>query len=38
MKTTPYTPHKNGVAERMNETLMEKERSMLNGVGLGQEF
>jgi hypothetical protein len=37
-KTTPYTPHKNGVAERMNKTLMEKSRTMLNGVGLGQEF
>ena len=37
-KTTPYTPQKNGVAERMNRTLMEKERSMLGGTGLGQEF
>jgi transposase InsO family protein len=37
-KTTPYTPQQNGVAERMNKTLMEKERSMLSGVGLGQEF
>jgi hypothetical protein len=37
-KTTPYTPQQNGVAERMNRTLMEKERSMLNGVKLGQEF
>ena len=37
-KTTPYTPQKNGVAERMNRTLMEKERSMLSGTGLGQEF
>jgi IS30 family transposase len=36
-KTTPYTPQQNGVAERMNRTLMEKSRSMLNGVGLGQE-
>jgi transposase InsO family protein len=34
-KTTPYTPQHNGVVERMNKTLMEKERSMLNGVGLG---
>jgi transposase InsO family protein len=23
-KTTPYTPQQNGVAERMNMTLMEK--------------
>ena len=32
--TTPYTPQKNGVAERMNKTLMDKARSMLSGVGL----
>jgi transposase InsO family protein len=37
-KTTPYTPQQNGVAERMNRTLMEKSRSMLSGVRLGQEF
>jgi len=37
-KTIPYTPEKNGVAERMNKKLMERERSMLSGVGLGQEF
>ena len=37
-KTTTYTPHQNGVAERMNKTLMERARSMLSGVGLGQEF
>ena len=37
-KTTPYTPHQNGVVERMNKTLMEKSRSMLNDVKLGQEF
>ena len=36
--TTPYTPQQNGVAERMNRTLMEKERSMLSNVGIGQEF
>eukprot|EP00253_Pinus_taeda_P030219 PITA_30219 len=34
-KSTPYTPEQNGVAERMNKTLMERERSMLSGVGLG---
>jgi transposase InsO family protein len=27
-KTTPYTPQQNGVAERMNRTLMEKARCM----------
>jgi len=37
-KNTPYTPQKNRVIEIMNRTLMEKERSMLSGVGLGQEF
>ena len=35
-KTTPYTPQQNGVAERMNRTLMEKARSMLSGTELGQ--
>eukprot|EP00253_Pinus_taeda_P016989 PITA_16989 len=37
-KTTPYTPQQNGVVERMNKTFMERETSMLNGAGLGQEF
>eukprot|EP00253_Pinus_taeda_P034280 PITA_34280 len=37
-KTTPYTPQQNEVAERMNKTLMERARSMLSVVGLGQEF
>eukprot|EP00253_Pinus_taeda_P028943 PITA_28943 len=37
-KNTTYTPQQNGVAERMNKTLMERARSMLSGVGLGQEF
>jgi len=35
---TPYTPQKNGVVEIMNRNLMEKERRMLSGVRLGQEF
>eukprot|EP00253_Pinus_taeda_P002521 PITA_02521 len=34
-KTTPYTPQQNGVAERMNKTLMERAGSMLSGAGLG---
>jgi len=34
-KTTPYTPQQNGVAERMNKTLMERARSMLSGARLG---
>jgi transposase InsO family protein len=37
-KTTPYTPQQNGVAKRMNMTLMEKTRCVLSGVGLGKEF
>ena len=37
-KTTPYTPQQNGVAKRMNKSLMEKARSMLSGVGLGLEL
>ena len=37
-KTTPYTPEKNVVVERMSKKLMERERSMLNGARLGQEF
>ena len=37
-KATPYTPQQNGVAERMNKTLMERARSMLSGAGLGQEL
>ena len=36
--TTPYTPQQNGVAERMNRMLMEKERSMLSSARIGQEF
>jgi hypothetical protein len=33
-----YPPQKNGVAKRMNMTLMDKEKSMLSGVGITQEF
>ena len=36
--TTPYTLEKNGVAERINKMLMERERSMLSGGRLGQEL
>lgn len=32
--TMAYTPQQNGKAERLNRTLMEKTRSMLNGAGL----
>ena len=36
--TTLYSSQQNGVAERMNRTLMEKARSMLSGAGLEQKF
>ena len=36
--TTPYTPQQNGVAKKTNRTLMDKARSMLNGVGIAQEL
>ena len=36
--TCTYTPQQNGVADRMNRTIMEKVRCMLNESGLGEEF
>lgn len=36
--TTPYTPELNGVAERMNRTIVETARSMLVGTQLGKSF
>jgi transposase InsO family protein len=36
--SAPYTPEQNGVAERMNRTLVESARSMIHAQGLGQEF
>ena len=33
-----YTPEQNGVAERMNRTLVESARSMIHAQGLGQEY
>jgi transposase InsO family protein len=38
INATPYTPQQNGIAKRMNRTLMDKARSMLSGVGIAQEF
>ena len=35
--TAPYTTEQNGVAERMNRTLVESARSMIHAQGLGQE-
>ena len=32
------TPQQNGVAKRMNQTLLEKVRCMLSNAGLGKEF
>lgn len=37
-KTCQYTPQQNGVSERMNQTIIDKVRSMLHETGLGAEF
>ena len=34
----PRTPQQNGVAERINRTIVEAARSMLHGRGVGKEF
>ncbi|GKV30830.1 hypothetical protein SLEP1_g39605 [Rubroshorea leprosula] len=36
--TVPGTPQQNGVAERMNRTLMERARCMMSTAKLGKEF
>ena len=36
--TTAYTPQQNGVAERMNRTLLERARAMLATAGLEKSF
>ena len=36
--TAPYCPEQNGVAERMNRTLVEAARSMIFRADLGKEF
>ncbi|GJY89530.1 retrovirus-related pol polyprotein from transposon TNT 1-94 [Tanacetum coccineum] len=36
--TTTYTPQQNGVAERMNRTLLERARAMLATASLGKSF
>ena len=33
-KTVPGTPQRNGVAERMNHTILERVRCILSNVGL----
>ena len=37
-KTNVYTPQQNGVAGRMNTTLLKRARSMLSNANLGQEL
>eukprot|EP00253_Pinus_taeda_P034717 PITA_34717 len=37
-KTTVYTPQQNGVAKRMNRTLLERARCMLSNAGLPKEL
>lgn len=36
--TVPYTPAQNGVSERLNRTLMEKARCMLQDAGLDSRY
>ena len=36
--TVPGTPQQNGVAERMNRTILEKVRCMLSSSGLSKSF
>ena len=36
--TTPYNPPQNGVAERMNQTVQERVRSMLSNADLPNGF
>eukprot|EP00253_Pinus_taeda_P021000 PITA_21000 len=37
-KTVVYTPQQNGVAERMNQNLMERSRSMISNANLQKEL
>lgn len=36
--TVPYTPQQNGVAERMNRTIISRARCMLSNAGLHRRF
>ncbi|GJW03442.1 retrotransposon protein, putative, ty1-copia subclass [Tanacetum coccineum] len=36
--TVPHTPQQNGVAERMNRTIISKARCMLSNAGLSKRF
>jgi len=37
-KTCAYTPQQNGIAERLNRTIMDKVRSMLSESGMEKKF
>ena len=37
-KTCPYTPQQNGISERMNRTIMDKDRAMLSETGLDSSY
>nr|KYP64673.1 Retrovirus-related Pol polyprotein from transposon TNT 1-94 [Cajanus cajan] len=37
-RTVPHTPQQNGLAERMNRTILERVRCMLLGSGLSKKF
>lgn len=37
-KTVPYTPQQNGIAERINRTLLERIRSMITPTGLSKRL
>lgn len=37
-KTTPYTPEQNGIAERMNRTLVEKAKCLLFDCNMDKKF
>ena len=36
--TVEYTPQQNGVAKRMNRTLLERTRAMLRTAGIAKSF